>query len=113
MHALSEIATTILERMDPNRSYESSELRALVPGTSAESLRELMHELWVKRYVERCGYSGWRRDQSTCSVQASPESEGGMNPMPGRSPQDLVHSQTEAVRPEDLFDHDSFAGFFK
>jgi hypothetical protein len=113
MHALSEIATTILERMDPNRIYEPLELRELVPDTSPEGLRELMHELWVKRYVERCGYSGWRRDQSTCGVQAPPDSEGRMNPMAGRSGQDLAPSQTEPVRPEDLFDHDSFAAFFK
>ena len=113
MHALSEIATTILERMDPNRIYEPLELRELVPDTSPESLRELMHELWVKRYVERCGYSAWRRDQSTCSVQAPPDSERRINPMAGRSGQDLVLSQTEPVRPEDLFDHDSFAAFFK
>jgi hypothetical protein len=113
MHALSEIAMTILERMDPNRTYEPLELRELLPDTSPESLRELMHELWVKRYVERCGYSGWRRDESTCSVQARPDSEGRMNPMAGRSGQDLVLSQTEPVRPEELFDHDSFAGFFK
>jgi hypothetical protein len=113
MHALSDIATTILERMDPNRIYEPLELRELVPDTSPESLRELMHELWVKRYVERCGYSGWRRDESTCSVQAPPGFDGCMNPMAGRSGQDVVLSQTEPVRPEDLFDHDSFPAFFK
>jgi hypothetical protein len=36
-----------------------------------------------------------------------------MNSMAGRSGQDLVLSQTEPIRPEDLFDHDSFAAFFK
>jgi hypothetical protein len=113
MYALSERATSIFERMDPRRIYEPWELRELVPDTSPESLRELMHELWVKRYVERCGYSGWRRDPSTCSVQAPPDSEGPANPMAGRSGQDPVPSQTEPVRPEDLFDHDSFAAFFK
>jgi hypothetical protein len=113
MYALSETATTILERMDPNRIYEPMALRELVPDASPESLRELMHELWVNRYVERCGYSGWRRDESRCSVQAPPDSEGHMNPMAGRSGQDLVLSQTEPVKPEDLFDHDSFAAFFK
>jgi hypothetical protein len=113
MYALSETATTILERMDPNRIYEPMELRELVPDASPESLRELMHELWVNRYVERCGYSGWRRDESRCSVQARPDSEDRMNPMAGRSGQDLVLSQAEPVKPEDLFDHDSFAAFFK
>jgi hypothetical protein len=33
--------------------------------------------------------------------------------MAGRSGQDPVRSETEAVRPEDLFDHDTFAAFFK
>jgi hypothetical protein len=113
MHALSDIATAILERMDPNRIYEPLELREFVPDTGPETLRELMHELWVKRCVERCGYSGWRRNQSTCSVQAPSDSESRMNSMAGRSGQDLVLSQTEPIRPEDLFDHDSFAAFFK
>ena len=113
MYALSEMATTILERMDPNRIYEPLELREFVPDLSPERLRELMHELWVKRYVERCGYSGWRRDQSTCSVQAPPDSGGRMNPLAGRVGQELGRSQPEPVRPEDLFDHDSFAAFFK
>ncbi len=113
MHALSEPATTILERMDPNRIYEPLELRELVPDTSPESLRELMHELWVSRYVERCGYSGWRREQSTCGVKAPPDSEGHLDPMGRRPGRDVELSQPEPVRPEDLFDHDSFPAFFK
>jgi hypothetical protein len=113
MNALSEPAAAIVEGMDPSRIYEPWELRELVPDTSPESLRELMHELWVNRYVERCGYSGWRRDQSICGVQPPPDAEGRTNPMSGCSGQDPVLPQTEPVRPEDLFDHDSFAAFFK
>jgi hypothetical protein len=64
MYALSKDAGFILDRMEPDRCYESLDLRAFVPDTSAEGLREVMHELWVNRQVERVGYSGWRRHRS-------------------------------------------------
>lgn len=65
MLALSEDARSILDRMEMDRYYDASDLRAFVPDASAEGLREVMHELWVNRHVERVGYSGWRRQHST------------------------------------------------
>ena len=64
MYPLSENASLILGRMEPDCRYDLKELRAFVPDTSVERLREVMHELWVSRQVERVGYSGWRRHQS-------------------------------------------------
>ena len=96
MHPSSEYASFILDRMEPDRRYEPQDLRAFVPDSSIEQLREIMHELWVNRQVERAGSSGWRRHPS-----ASPH---------------VVHSISHEVQPvksEDLFDHDTFAGFFK
>jgi hypothetical protein len=113
MDPLSERATTILERMEPNRSYEPSELRALAPEPSIEGLREIMHELWVKRHVERVGYSGWRRDRSTCGSRKPPNSPIASIVESLSYGDDLPPRKTEAVRPEDLFDHDSFSGIFK
>ena len=95
MGRLSEHATFILESMKPDRVYGPQDLRACLPGASVERLRELMHELWIDRQVERVGYLGWRRH---CSV--SPH-----RPHP-------VSLEVQAVHPEDLFDHGSFAEFF-
>ena len=53
MHALGKDARFIPDRMEPDRRYEALDLRAFVPDTSAERLREMMHELWVNRQVER------------------------------------------------------------
>jgi hypothetical protein len=78
MYALSKDARFILDRMEPDRCYESLDLRAFVPDTSAEGLREVMHELWVNRQVERVGYSGWR-----CHRSAPAQSM--RNSMPGVS----------------------------
>jgi hypothetical protein len=111
---LSEKARNILRRMQPKRSYEASELRALVPDTTVESLREIMQELWVNRYVERAGYSGWRVERSTSGSNerlAIDDSAGYQ--FGGSRGHNLSSSQTKAVRPEDLFDHDSFSEFFK
>jgi hypothetical protein len=69
MYALSKDARFILDRMEPDRCYESLDLRAFVPDTSAEGLREVMHELWVNRQVERVGYSGGRRHRSAPAHQ--------------------------------------------
>src|SRR4029453_10605110 len=95
MHPLSEDARLILDRMEPDRSYEAAALRALVPGASAERLQELMHELWVSRQVERSGYSGWQRHRSAPAHQRPVEFQ-----------------ETKVVKPEDLFDHGSFRDFF-
>ena len=108
MHALSKDARFILDRMEPDRCYEALGLRALVPDVSAEGLREVMHELWVNRQVERVGYSGWRRHRSAPgpgSVDAQPDARGITS--------DSGFGQTKVVKPEDLFDHASFTDFFR
>jgi hypothetical protein len=95
--ALSTDARFILDRMEGDCRYDVSDLRAFVPDASAERLRETMHELWIGRHVERVGDSGWRRHRSAPDHEAAPDS--------GR--------QTEIVKPEDLFDHDTFEDFFR
>jgi hypothetical protein len=96
MHPLSEPATRILDRMEPDRVYQPDDLRVFVPDTSVERLREIMHELWIHRRVERVGYIGWR-----CHQSASP---GRRHP---------ASTEVQAVKPEDLFDHATFEDFFK
>jgi hypothetical protein len=114
MRPLSERAAAILNWMEPDRRYDASEIRALVPDTSMESLREVMHELWVNRYVERDGYLGWRRDGASTQPQVMPNRDGdpGCRHAGDGRGHDLP-GQSRAVRPEDLFDHDSFSDFFK
>ena len=96
MQPLSESARLLLDRMEPDRLYQRHDLRAFVPDTSMDRLRELMHELWINRQVERVGYSGWRRHRST----------------PPHHPP-ATSREVQVVKPEDLFDHDRFADFFK
>lgn len=96
MQPLTEHATIILDRMQPDLRYEPQDLRAFVPDITIERLREIMHELWINRQVERVGYSGWRLHRSR-----PPE------------PTDRVSREVQAVKPEDLFDHAAFADFFK
>ena len=93
---LSEHASFILESMERDRLYEPQDLRAFLPDASIECLREIMHELWINRQVERVGTSGWRRHRST-----PPD------------PPDSVSHEIQAVKPQDLFDHVTFADFFK
>jgi hypothetical protein len=95
MPPLSEYAGFILNRMEPDRHYEPQDLRAFLPDTSLERFREIMHELWIHRQVERVGYHGWTRHRSAPRL-----------PHP-------VSREMQAVRPEDLFDHATFAEFFK
>jgi hypothetical protein len=94
MDRLSEHACVILESMEPGRLYGPHALRAFLPDESIERVREIMHELWIDRQVERVGYSGWRRLRS----------------LPRPQP---VSLEVRLVKPEELFDHDSFADFFK
>jgi hypothetical protein len=101
-NTLSETAAAIREMMEPGQPYQPSDLQAFAPGVTLENLREIMQELWVHRQVERSGYSGWRRHHSAPGLQQAPEA--------GRS---LRPAETKAVKPEDLFDHGTFAGFFK
>ena len=96
MNRLSADATSILERMEPDRRYQPDELRAFVPDASAEDFRATMHELWVERQVERVGYAGWRRYRSAPPQQPPPTS-----------------GEVQIVKPEDLFDHATFEDFFK
>ena len=97
MHALSRIARFILDRMEGDCRYDVSDLRAFVPDASPERLLETMHELWIGRHVERAGYSGWRRHRSAPDHEAPVERQG----------------TAENVKPEDLFDHDTFEDFFR
>jgi len=96
MPPLSDSARFILDRMEASRRYEPGDLRAFAPEVSIERLREIMHELWVSRQVERIGYSGWQRHRSA----------------PPHRPR-AVSREVETVKPEDLFDHTTFADFFK
>ena len=93
---MSEYARLILDRMEPDRRYEPQDLLVFVPDTSIERLREIMHELWLNRQVERVEYSGWRRHRS-----AGPDRPAS------------VSREVRAVKPQDLFDHGTFADFFK
>lgn len=112
MPALSAHAVEILEQMEPNRRYEPSELRGFVPELSMEGLREVMHELWIARQVERFGSSGWRRVRSTCGAHEARGSTNSVNR--GASiGESEAPGQNRLVKPEDLFDHDSFSGMFK
>jgi hypothetical protein len=109
MQTLSPLASAILDRMEPDRGYEPMDLRALAPDLSPdlsmERLREIMHELWVSRQVERFGYAGWRRCRSSSGIESGLQAPD-VAPTPGSGP-------TKVVKPEDLFDHDAFAGLFK
>ena len=102
MHALSKIARSILDRMEADRRYEPLDLRAFAPEISAERLREVMHELWVNRQVERAGDSGWQRRRSSAPHESTAD-----------TPRATDFRQIKVVKPEDLFDHDSFSDFFR
>lgn len=99
MPSLTARAAEILQQMETNLGYEMQELRRFAPDLSLEALRELMRELWIERHVERFGYSGWRRVRA---VSSRHDSSG-----------DPSSGPVKIVKPEDLFDHDSFSGFFK
>jgi hypothetical protein len=93
---LSEYASFILERMEPDRWYEPQDLRTFIPDASIDDLRAIMHELWVNRQVERVGYSGWRLQRSAPPQVTHP-----------------VSREMKVVKPEDLFDHATFPDLFK
>jgi hypothetical protein len=86
--------------MEPSCSYDVSELRAFAPDLTLEAMNEVMRELWVARQVERAGYSGWRRERSS-------------QPGPPRHSERRGATRPKEVKPEDLFDHGAFEGFFK
>jgi len=108
MRSLSEDAHTILEQMEPNRGYDASDLMALAGGLNMEAVLDVMHELWIAREVERFHESGWRRTRSATSPATK------VPPAPGDGDtRDTRSLRIGAVRPEDLFDHDRFAPWFK
>jgi len=105
--ALSVRAISVLERMEPDRSYEPKELRAFAPDLTVEDLHDVMRELWVQRQVERVGYTGWRRHESI-SPAVEPTLQSGT--CRGTGARAARHTRIE---PEDLFDHSAFEGMFK
>ena len=105
--ALSAKAKAVLERMEPNRSYEPQAMRAFAPDLTLEQLQEVMRELWVARQVERVGHTGWRRERSS-----SPAAAAAKPPDTGRSAP-AGAAPAKRVKPEDLFDHNAFEGLFK
>jgi hypothetical protein len=94
---LSSRAAAILELMQPDRGYRPADMRALVPDLNPDSLHEVMHELWIAHKVERFQETGWRRVPN--GRQAAPA--------------DPMTLRVGRVKPEDLFDHDSFSDWFK
>jgi hypothetical protein len=100
MHPSSDYASVILDRMEPDRRYEPQDLRGFVPDIGLDDLRDIMHELWIQRQVERAGSSGgWCRHRSASPYVPQPIAR--------------ENQAVQAVKPEDLFDHDTFAEFFK
>jgi hypothetical protein len=113
MQALSSDATAILEVMEPNRLYKASELCARFSELSMDALRDIMHELWVKRHVERHGHLGWLRQQTTCASEYAQDPRSCVHCRIARSCSHYVPpAESQAVRPEQLFDHESFPGLF-
>jgi hypothetical protein len=110
MQTLSPNAAAILDRMEPNRGYEALEVSTFVPGVTMDRLGEIMHELWVNRYVERFGYSGWRLDRSRCAAQEVTNSQSSVAESCAGF---MAPPEPKSVRPEDLFDHGAFSGMFK
>jgi hypothetical protein len=105
--ALSAKAKAILERMEPNRSYDAQTMRRFAPELTLEQLQEVMRELWVARHVERVGHAGWRRERSSSPAAAAAGArEGGRGASGAAAP-------AKRVKPEDLFDHNAFEGLFK
>ena len=82
--------------MDPDRAYGPEELQMFLPDLGLERLREVMHELWIDRQVERVGYFGWQRAHSQAPHRREPPA-----------------GEVQPAKPEDLFDHAPFADFFK
>jgi len=107
MSSLTPNAAFVLDRMEPDRAYDASEIRAFIPETSLETVHATMHELWVGRQVERFGFGRWRRSPSSCIAGEVIDSVDCHS-----APRGAI-KETKAVKPEDLFDHDTFSTFFK
>jgi hypothetical protein len=89
-------ATAILQSMTPDVGYTQGEMRALAPDLSPDALREVMHELWIGREVERYQDTGWRRVRTVRQI----------------APGDPETLRVGRVKPEDLFDHEAFSDWF-
>jgi hypothetical protein len=114
MQDLSSEAAALLVSMEPNRAYEAAELQALFRDTSVDGLREILHELWVNRCVERFGYTGWRRQVSTCASKYAPDPQSCVScPIVRSCLQGIKQTAGDVVRPEPLLDEPAFAGMFK
>jgi len=109
MHALSRDARSILDQMEPDRRYEVPDLRPFAPDISAESLLAVMHELWINRHVERVGHSAWQRQRSARGRNGALNEQSHTVPVVPRS----ALEPTKVVKPDDLFDHDTFRDFFR
>ncbi len=94
--SLSESARIVVDRMESDRCYAVQDIRALCPDAGIECIREIMHELWIQRRVERVGNLAWRRHRSAPPHAARPAA-----------------SANREVRPEDLFDHSAFGELFE
>ena len=87
---------------------------AFAADLNLEALREVMHELWIAREVERFRDCAWRREPSTGGPRATLLSMNAVRSARANvSNGDVPSLRNGNVRPEDLFDHDSFAGWFK
>ncbi len=113
MRVLSEDAVNILGQMRPDRGYETSELMAFAGGLNSEAVRDVMRELWIAREVERFRESGWRRTRSTSGPRSTPQMVAVTSAAGGAHTGDAASLRIGTVRPEDLFDHRKFAGWFK
>ncbi len=96
MLPLSQSARAILDRMEYGRPYDAQDVLDFCPDAGLEHVQEAMHELWVHRQVERVGYAGWRRQRSAPPHAPTPAA-----------------ADNKAVKPEELFDHSTFAEFFE
>lgn len=83
--------------MEAGPTYNAAELMAVADDLNIEALREVMRELWIAYEVERVGDDRWRR-----VLRAAGDREAG----------DAAALRV-GVKPEELFDHDAFAEWFK
>ena len=100
--------------MEANRAYEAEELHALFPDSSMDGLREIMHELWVARCVERFGHTGWKRQVSTCASKYAPDPRSCAScPIARSCARAVKQTPSDVLHVEQWSDHPAFAGLFK
>jgi hypothetical protein len=114
MQDLSSEAAAILASMEPSRAYQAADLQARFPGTSRDGLREIMHELWVHRCVERFGYTGWRRQGSGCGSNCAPDSRSCAScPIARSCASGVEQTAGGSTSLEQLLEQPAFEGMFK